>query len=240
MNLLQKGLDQHTIIETPLTRKLTLDGITKTYPVYKIKLNQLYYNDQNDRIATWISQYRAQHDGQMPDLADRIAYNNVIEKFIVESNPEALRRTKANIKLADQREPGVVLNDGRIIDGNRRFTCLRQLVEDDERFGYFEAVILDRSMENNAKQIKLLELSIQHGEESKVEYDPIDRLVGLYNDILKTHLLSEEEYAKSTNETLNEVKKGGTCTVIGRIFGIHQCAGTILHCSRFAGILSIR
>ncbi len=207
MNLLQDGISQHAVLETALTRKLTVDGVTQAYPVYKIKLDWLYYNDQNDRIATWISQYRSQHDGRAPDLADREAYNQVIGGFIVESNPEALRKTKANIKLTDQREPGVVLNDGRIIDGNRRFTCLRQLCEENDRFGYFEAVILDRSIENSAKQIKLLELAIQHGEESKVDYDPIDRLVGIYNDIVKTGLLSEEEYARSTNETAGEVKK---------------------------------
>lgn len=95
----------------------------------------------------------------------------------------------------------------QIIDGNRRFTCLRELASDDNRFGYFEVVILDRSIESNAKQIKLLELSIQHGEERKVDYDPIDRLVGIYNDILKTHLLSVEEYARSTNDTVGEVKR---------------------------------
>lgn len=136
MNLLKDGVEQHAVYETNLTRKLTIDGLTQAYPVYKIKLDWLYYNDQNDRIATWISQYRAQHEGHAPNPADRENYNNTIEQFIVESNPDALRKTKANIKMTDQREPGVVLADGRIIDGNRRFTCLRQLSAADTRFGY--------------------------------------------------------------------------------------------------------
>lgn len=206
-DLLRDGLFQHAVQKTSLTRKLTVDGATETYPVYRIKLDQLYYNDQNDRISTWISQYRTQHGGRAPELADREAYNQIIEGFIVESNPDAIRKTKANIKLVDQREPGVVLNDGRIIDGNRRFTCLRQLSAEDTRFSWFEAVILDRSIERSAKQIKLLELSIQHGEEGKVDYDPIDRLVGVYHDILETGLLSPEEYARSTNESVTDVKK---------------------------------
>ena len=206
-DLLRDGLSQHAVQKTPLTRKLTVDGATEAYPVYRIKLDQLYYNDQNDRIATWISQYRSQHGGQAPEPADREAYNQIIEGFLVESNPDAIRKTKANIKLVDQREPGVVLNDGRIIDGNRRLTCLRQLSAEDTKFGWFEAVILDRSIENSAKQIKLLELSIQHGEEGKVDYDPIDRLVGVYHDILETGLLTPEEYARSTNEGVSDVKK---------------------------------
>ena len=53
----------------------------------------------------------------------------------------------------------------------------------------------------------MLELSIQHGEEKKVDYNPIDRLVGVYQDIVETQLLTVEEYAYSTNETVFEVKK---------------------------------
>lgn len=206
-DLLRDGLAQHAVQKTTLTRKLTVDGATEAYPVYRIKLDQLYYNDQNDRISTWISQYRSQHGGRAPEPADREAYNQIIEGFIVQSNPDAIRKTKANIRLVDQREPGVVLIDGRIIDGNRRFTCLRQLSADDAKFGWFEAVILDRSMERSAKQIKLLELSIQHGEEGKVDYDPVDRLVGVYHDLLETELLTPEEYARSTNESVADVKK---------------------------------
>lgn len=207
MNLLKEGIAQQAVVKTTLTRKLTVDGLTKAYPVYKVRLDWLFYNDQNDRIATWISQYKAQHEGKVPDSTDRESYNDIIEQFIVESNSEAIRKTQNNIEMVDQREPGVVLADGRIIDGNRRFTCLRRLAAKNDRFGYFETVILDRNIENSAKQIKMLELSIQHGEESKVDYNPVDRLVGIYNDIIATQLLSVEEYAKSTNESESEVKK---------------------------------
>ena len=166
-----------SVLLEDMTRKLTVDGLTKAYPVYKVRLDWIFYNDQNDRIATWISQYKTQHDGKSPDCTDRDAYNTIIEQFIVESNPDAIRKTQANIEMVDQREAGVVLADGRIIDGNRRFTCLRRLAKKNSRFGYFETAILDRDIENSAKQIKILELSIQHGEEGKVDYDPIDRLV---------------------------------------------------------------
>lgn len=207
MNLLKEGMEQQAVIKTTLTRKLTIDGLTKAYPVYKVRLDWLFYNDQNDRIATWISQYKAQHDGQAPDISARESYNDIIEEFIVASNPDAIRKTQTNIEMVDQREPGVVLADGRIIDGNRRFTCLRRLAQKNDRFKYFETVILDRNIENNAKQIKMLELSIQHGEESKVDYNPIDRLVGLYFDVIENGLLTIDEYARSTNESESEVKR---------------------------------
>lgn len=207
MNLLTEGIQNNSVIKTEMVRKLTIDGITKTYTVYKIRLNLLFYNDKNDRIATWISQYRIENGGQIPAVNDKNAYNAIIEDFIIKSNPTAIKATKTNIELVDQREPGVVLRDGRIIDGNRRFTCLRQLAEKNERFQYMEAIILDRDIENSAKQIKMLELQIQHGEESKVDYNPVDKLVGLYNDVEVTKLLTIDEYAKSVNETTREVSK---------------------------------
>lgn len=205
MGLLQEGKENGTVITTAQSRKLTIDGRTQAYTVYKIKLSNLFYNDQNDRIATWISKYKADHNGEAPDPSNRNSYNDIIEQFIVESNPDAINKTQNNIELVDQREPGVVLNDGRIIDGNRRFTCLRRLSKKNEKFGYFEAVILSRVLETSTKEIKMLELSIQHGEESKVDYNPIDRLVGVYNDIISTKLISVEEYARSTNEDVKLV-----------------------------------
>ena len=205
-NLLRDGLG--TVVEaTGLSRKLTIDGATKAYPVYRVKLNQLFYNDQNDRIATWISQYKSEHGVDAFNSLGREAYNAIIEQFIIQSNEAAIEKTQMNISLVRQREPGVILSDGRVIDGNRRFTCLRRLAVSQPEFDWFETVILDTSIDTDKKQIKMLELAIQHGEEKKVDYNPIDRLVGVYQDIIETELLTIEEYAQSTNETIFEVKK---------------------------------
>ncbi|NLK94209.1 MAG: hypothetical protein GX275_03305 [Clostridiales bacterium] len=207
MNLLKEGTENDWAIKTNLSRKITIDGHTEAYPVYKIKLDCLFYNDQNDRIATWISQYKADNNIEEMDMSNLSKYNDIIQDFIAKSNPDAIKKTQANIELVDQREPGVVLADGRIIDGNRRFTCLRNLSKENPRFNFFEAVILEKSIKTNSKQIKMLELMIQHGEESKVDYNPIDRLVGIYNDIIENKLLTVKEYAMSTNMTEAEVNK---------------------------------
>lgn len=192
---------------TPLTRKVTYDGKTITYPVYKVRLDALFYNDQNDRIATWISKYESENgEDSLEDLNIEI-YNRVVENFICESNYEAILKTQKNIAVVGQREPGVTLADGRIVDGNRRFTCLRRLQREQTEPLYFETVIMDMDIREDKKQIKLLELAIQHGEEKKVDYDLIDYAIGTYRDIVQTQLLSVEEYASSTNETIADVKK---------------------------------
>lgn len=205
-SLLQKvGTD--SVRRTQLTRKVTYGGKTEVYPVYQVRLGELYYNDQNDRIATWISRYEAENgEGTLSSL-DAKGFNDVIESFIVDSNPEAITKTQKNIELVGQREPGVTLADGRIVDGNRRFTCLRKIQEETAEPVYFETVIMDVDIREDKKQIKLLELAIQHGEEKKVDYDLIDYAIGTYRDTEQTGLLTVEEYAESANESVAEVKK---------------------------------
>ena len=168
---------------------------------------KLYYNDQNDRIATWISQYKADNKINSIDMKNKEEYNNIIHQFITESNPKALSKTQKNIALVGQEQPGVVLADGRIVDGNRRFTCLRNIQEETGNTQYMNAVILERDITGNAKEIKMLELYLQHGVDKPVDYDSIDRLVGIYNDIVDKKLLSITEYAKSVNLSEREIKR---------------------------------
>lgn len=206
MNLLQIH-DESIVSKTTLSRKLTLGGVTKAYPVYRVRLDQLFYNDQNDRIATWITQYKNDTSNISFSELSREEYNKIIEQFIIDSNPAAIEKTKNNIALVNQREPGVILSDGRIVDGNRRFTCLRLLNTEDESVQYFETVILDASVENDQKQIKMLELAIQHGEEQRVDYNMIDMAIGAYHDIIETELLTIDEYVSSTNIPISEVRR---------------------------------
>lgn len=203
--LQQVGTD--VVQETTLTRKVAFGGKTEVYPVYRIRLDALFYNDQNDRIATWISRYESENGKDTLGELSREVYNAIIENFICESNPEAIQKTQKNIDVFGQREPGVTLADGRIVDGNRRYTCLRKIQKEKQETVYFETVILDVDIHEDKKQIKLLELAIQHGEEKKVDYDLIDYAVGTYRDVVQTQLLTEKEYALSSNETVAEVRK---------------------------------
>ena len=200
--------DPEIVQLTGLSRKLTVSGETLAYPVYRVRLDKLYFNDRNDRILTWISQYKDETGVEDLSGLSREEYNRIIEAFIVKSNPASIEKTRNSIELTNQREPGVTLSDGRIIDGNRRFTCLRMIQRDHPEISYyFETVILADTPADSAKQIKLLELAIQHGEEQKVDYSQIDTAIGAYLDIEDTGLITRGEYAASTNETLGDVQK---------------------------------
>ena len=200
-------IDTDVVQRTDLTRKITFGGKTETYPVYKVSLDVLKYNDQNDRIATWISRYEAENGKDSLSDIDYQISNGIIENFIYESNPTAIKKTQNNIQIAGQRVPGVTLADGRVVDGNRRFTCLRRLQRTTQEPLFFETVIMDANITDDRKNIKLLELAIQHGEEEKVDYDLIDYAIGTYRDVVQTKLITIDEYAESTNELASAVKK---------------------------------
>lgn len=193
------------------TKKLTYKGQTKIFDVYKVPIDMLFYNDMNGRIATFISQYES--EGNDIKSLDNDAYNNTIADFIKNSATLArFKKTKDDIKANTQKEVGVVLTDGRIIDGNRRFTCLRELFEEtgNQAFAYFEAVVLDAPQTNDDhawKAIGSLELELQIGTDEKVDYSPIDWLVRVYRDVVVGNYYTEAEYCRLTKLSSTDFKR---------------------------------
>lgn len=198
MNLLEMAA-ANQFKKTGEIEKMSVPGnINDKYEVYAIPLEHLYYNDQNGRINTAYKKYKAENEILIPEVGDS-EYNKIFEEFIFESNKQALKDTLQSIKDKTQQEPGVVLSDGRIIDGNRRFTALRKYQEEDGILKAFNAVILslDTKSKADGKTIKELELDLQLGREERVSYDPIDRIFDVYNTIEVEKLMTAEEYKKA-------------------------------------------
>ena len=188
---------------------IKVDGVSSdTLDVYKIPLEYLYYNDRNGRIATGISQF----DGQLIPVNDleNSEYNNFIAKLIKDDNPTALKKTKKSIQNSGQQVYGYVLDDGRIVDGNRRFTALRELHHETGRTEYFEAVVLPFSYNNQAERakIKKLELAIQMGVEERQSYDPVDLAVDIYQTTSgEDPIMTRADYAADSHMRPTEVEK---------------------------------
>ena len=181
---------------------------------YAIPLKYLYYNEQNGRIGVSLSDYESSNGKLIPGHNDK--YNMVIQKMLAADADEMTRKEmeklKRDIATKGQDEPGYVLSDGRVIDGNRRFTARRLLEQDPSvtEQQYFEAVILDDLSVHNhddQKKIKSLELQIQFGKLGKVDYNPIDRAIDAYKTIVKNNIMSVAEYTEFAGLTTNEVNK---------------------------------
>jgi hypothetical protein len=180
---------------------------------YAIPLKYLYYNEQNGRIGVSLSDYESTN--KKITAGHNEEYNKIIQKMLTDDNDTTRKEMdvlKRNIALKGQEEPGYVLSDGRVIDGNRRFTA-RRLLEQDPSITenqYFEAVILnDLSVENieDQKKIKSLELQIQFGKLDKVNYNPIDRAIDAYKTITVNNIMTVNEYREFAGLPLNDVNK---------------------------------
>lgn len=188
---------------------IKVDGVSsEILDVYRIPLEYLYYNDKNGRIATGVSQY----EGELhptSDLEDP-RYNNFVAKLIEQDNTGALKRTEKSIENSGQQVYGYVLDDGRIVDGNRRFTSLRDIHQSTGKTVYFEAVVLPFSYNNTTERVKIkkLELAIQMGVEERQNYDPVDLAVDIYQTTGGDNpIMTQADYVADSHMRPTEVKK---------------------------------
>lgn len=195
MNLKNQELKDFGIIETEETKKLLIGGKILVLPVFKIPIELLKYNILNGRIYTEVQNLRNKHEVDFENLSQEEANNN-IENLIWDTEPIKNKATLQSIESYGQLEAGVILTDTTVIDGNRRFTCLRRLNRGSEgsgEFAYFRAAILDPDQEKiGKKEIRKFELSVQFGQQEKVDYDPLNKALSIYNDIKENEIQIKE------------------------------------------------
>lgn len=188
---------------------INLEGINSTIlDVYRIPLKYLYYNDNNGRISAGISKYESEITPQSDIINSN--YNNLIQKIIESENKSSLSKTQKSIEDQGQQVYGWVLDDGRIIDGNRRFTALRNIYKKTQQTKYFEAVVLPFSYDNDSERVKIkqLELAIQMGIENPEDYDSVDLAVDIYRTTNgNSPIMTLEDYAIASHMKLSKAKE---------------------------------
>ena len=187
--------------QTDNVNNIRINGQNQDQRVYEVRIDQLHYNVQNGRIATFISRYQMEQ-GALPDDAE--ARDNLIERMIEQDNPARLKKTKLDIKTKGQQEVAIILSNGIVIDGNRRFTCLRLLAREEAQPRFLRCYIFPDTYDEKA--IKGLELEIQLGRDEKVDYDPISRLVDI-NTWVNGGLMTKDEYALHAGMKSNDMTK---------------------------------
>ena len=183
--------------------KLFYHGVSERLPVYRIPLECLVFNRHNGRIESEMLTWQHEHDLGATDYNDEI--HNLIEKFLWTSSRERNEHTKRDIERKGQLRPGIVSLDGVIIDGNRRAMLLGRIGEGLK----FEAIVLKDRYYENEKEIIKLETEYQIGEDSKVEYGPLEKY-------LKVKRLKQHDY---TDEEIRQMMGGITKSELARRIG---------------------
>jgi hypothetical protein len=192
-----------------IEKKLTYGGSTKVWPSYMIPIEKVFFNNQNGRIATFVSKYNETNEKKLDEIEDVNEYNGIIAQYIKDSADIInFKKTKDDIRNKGQIEVGVVADDGRILDGNRRFTCLRELFEEthDPKYEYFCAVILPAEGFRET-DIKIMELSLQDGSDPIQVYNPIDKLVDFYKNAIESNVYNIDLWCKITKGKKSDYKK---------------------------------
>lgn len=200
-------INTEKLLNTGEKKNFVIGGVTEQLDIYRIPIRNLKFNDKNGRIASYISEY-IDDNGEFPENQEDV--NDIIAEFVINSNRKSFIKTKNNIAQLGQLEPAVILDNGVVVDGNRRFSVLRELhKERGEEFGYLKAAVIPSLYDN--RQIKILELNLQHAKDNPVDYNPIERLVDIYRDVIKNkdtvEGFTDEQYARETDKSLKETKK---------------------------------
>ncbi len=209
------------IVRTSSTKQLVLGDETKEYDVYKIPIDRLAYNLGNGRMYMEVKKFESEEDTKLEDLRKENIerYNEEIENLIWSTNEERNGGTRDDIKKFGQLEAGVVLDDGTVIDGNRRFTCIRKLHREfpnDERFRYFKAALVKvDGQEITRELLKKYELKVQFGVDEKLGYNTINMYMSIYDLVEKSKTFDFTTVADLVGKKTNEITKiVNTCHLV--------------------------
>lgn len=195
------GIAEGWVRETGNSERKFINGQNEDCPIYEVRVDKLHFNVQNGRIATFISRYQAEHPEGLPQ--DQTELDNLIAGMVEADNPKHLKTTMLDIKNKGQQQSAIILTNGVVIDGNRRFTCLRKLSAAENTLRMLRCCVFPDTYDENA--IKGLELEIQLGEDTKQEYDAISRLVDIDRWVNEGRMTADE-YAKHANMKQSEMK----------------------------------
>ncbi len=183
-----------------LNHEIMWEKQLKTEKVYNIPLSYLIYNKYNGRILSRTKSLEKQN--QAIDVETESG-RNLIEKLLMDSKIDRNKKTLQSIKDFGQQKVGIITKDGVIIDGNRRAMLLNTI----DRTGYFKAIVLPVTLEENPIEIERLETTYQMGEDEKLGYNPIEKYLKAKQIFDKlTPKISNAEAIKSISDWMGETE----------------------------------
>jgi len=181
-----------------LNHEIMWEGQLKTEKVYNIPLSYLIYNKYNGRILSRTKSLEKQN--QIIDVETEDG-RDLVEKLLWESKIDRNKKTLKSIGDFGQQKVGIITKDGVIIDGNRRAMLLNKI----DRTGYFKAIVLPVTLEENPIEIERLETTYQMGEDEKLGYNPIEKYLKAKQIFDKlTPKITKTEAIKSISDWMGE------------------------------------
>jgi len=151
--------------------------------VYRLPIKYLYFNIENGRYADKMIDLKEKNPGVEIDPREEKWKDEIFKMLKGEvgdsgKDRDAFELLAKDILAREQLQPGVVLPDGGVLDGNRRFAVLKHLYATQQnpgRFEYLDAVVLPENV--GSKDRWRIEAGLQIGKDEKLDYSPINRLL---------------------------------------------------------------
>lgn len=201
---------------TQVCEYLSYGGTRHLRKAYRIPLTCLHYNIENGRYRTkyellkkanpgvhinpreerWSSEITKMLDGTYEDPVTGVNTRAERSHFVA---------LKEDIRNRGQERPGIVLENGGVISGNRRLAVLRALHQEtgEIRFGVFEAFIIPGTGSVSAPDRWRLEMSAQVGQARLTrDYSPIERLLKIEEGV---QLFVESDSTMTEDHAINAV-----------------------------------
>ncbi|MGC6472614.1 MAG: hypothetical protein ACON4W_07045 [Parvibaculales bacterium] len=114
----------------PRSERIKIGGGFKSLPVISLPLSAVKLNPRNHRLTAQI-----QDTGLGPKILEN-PYSFESQKLIINllAETEQFKKLKDELKDLGQREPGLVMRDGLLINGNTRCAALKTLSDEGESF----------------------------------------------------------------------------------------------------------
>lgn len=175
-------------------------GEPQVMEVYKLPISLLSFNVDNGRFA---AEKKLKEQDLGFELDNR---NSAHEDYFLELLLPSNQKSKNLISDLDrngQLRPGVITNDGFLVDANRRLACMKYLNSLNPNSKYQYLLVHRLPANVPAKEIYKLEVQFQIKADLKEEYNPI-------NDLLKIRegleYMSELELRETLDWTAKRIK----------------------------------
>ncbi len=157
--------------KTPGRLKVSFRGKPNELDVIRVPVSELRFNVQLGRLI--LDRFTTIHLDGGGDPEDPDVQREIEEKILALRETEELLK---ELKRDGQLEPGIVTEDGYVINGNRRLASLRLLEREtgDQRFHYMEVAVLPPA---TREDLYLIEANLQMSPDTRARYGPVTTAV---------------------------------------------------------------
>lgn len=200
-------LDSHPDAEVGKWQ-LEIGGQKQILTFYRFPIKLLLYNVDNGRMVMEVREWEEKNKRKLDASVKKDAKR--IRKILLGLDPEKTRVLKEDLHQKGQMEPGVITQDGIVINGNRRMALLEDLHKEEStgKWEYLEAVRLPATI--SEKDLWKIEAGLQLSKDKVAEYHPVNELLKIKQGIqsgLSPQEVAAAMYGRTKEEVEDSVKR---------------------------------